>query len=100
MSKVAIENIDGTTVEIDVEQFKAYQTEAFEYLREEAVQKNNFKESVETIAETVKLDKKVLTKYFKSKFKEQTKEASALGELFAALDDATEEVLEVSGGAE
>lgn len=92
---VIIENIDGTSVEIDVELFKEYQTRAFEFLREEAVQKNNFKEEVETMADTVKLDKKVLTKYLKAKFKEQTKEASALGNLFDALDDATEEVLVV-----
>jgi hypothetical protein len=92
---VIIENIDGTSVEIDADLFKQYQSEAFEYLREEAEQKSNFKEAVETIAETTKLDKKVLTKYFKTKFKEKTKEASALGEMFAALDQATEEILNV-----
>lgn len=95
MSKVQIENIDGSIVEIDVEQFKAYQEEAFEYLREEANQKFNFKEAVETIAETTKLDKKVLTKYFKQKFKEKTKEQSALGDMFAQLDEATEEILTI-----
>ena len=66
-----------------------------EYLKEEAEQKRNFKEAVETIAETTGIDKKVLTKYFKQKFKEKTKEQSALGEIFAQLDEATEESLKI-----
>lgn len=92
---VVIQNIDGNSVEIDIDQFKAYQEEAFEYLKEEAEQKRSFKESVETIAETTGIDKKVLTKYFKQKFKEKTKEQSALGEIFAQLDEATEESLNI-----
>lgn len=90
MAKVAIANTDGSTVEVDVELFKGYQQEAFSYLEEEAAQKEKLKEVIETLAETTGLDKKVLTKYIKQKFKDATKEQTVLGEFFAALDDATE----------
>lgn len=88
MSKIAIKNTDGATVEIDVELFKGYQEEAFEYLRQEADQKANFKDAVETLADTIGVDKKVLTKYIKQRFKDATKEQTVLGEFFASLDDA------------
>lgn len=89
MSEVAIE-IGSNTVEVNVEVFKGYQEEVFGYLNAEAEAKKNFKEAVETVAETTGIDKKVLTKYFKAKYKAKTKEQSELGEVFAALDEATE----------
>lgn len=88
MSKVVVE-IGGTSIELDAELLKEYKKEAFGYLEAEANSKSDFKNAIEAQAETLGIDKKILTKYIKSAFKDATKEQSELGEIFAALDDAT-----------
>ena len=97
MSKVQIETPDGTS-ELDAELLKEYREEAFTYLEDEAEAKKAFKEAVEAQAEVLKISKKLLSKYLKASFKAKTKEARELGELFAALDEATEEKLEIVRG--
>lgn len=94
MSKVQIE-INGEVLELDAGLLKAYRDESFEYLKEEAVQKLNFKDGIEAQSETLGIDKKLWSKYVKSAFKAKTKEARELGTAFAALDEATEEVLKI-----
>lgn len=96
MTKVLIETPEGT-VELDVAALKVYKNEAFTILGEEAKAKKDFKEAMEAQAEALGIGKKEWSKYIKTAFKEQTKEQSVLGELFAQLDEATEEVLQVSG---
>lgn len=93
---IEIETPDGP-VEIDVELLKGYRLEAFEILGREAKAKADFKEAIEAQAEALGIEKKYLSKYIKVSFKQQAKEQQALGDMFAALDEATEEVLEVSG---
>lgn len=85
---VNIELPDGTTVEVDSAVLIGYRDECFEFLREEADQKRNFKDAIEAQAETLGIDKKYLGKWIKQAFKAKTKETSALGELFSALDEA------------
>jgi Fe-S cluster assembly ATPase SufC len=89
MSKVQIE-IDGEAVEIDGELLKEYREESFEFLRKEAEAKRDFKDAVEAQAETLGIDKKILTKYLKSAFKAKTKEQSELGKVFEALDEVSQ----------
>jgi predicted solute-binding protein len=48
--------------------------------------KTEFKEMITAASEKTGLPKKVLSKYFKARFKEATKEAAEEGEVFAALD--------------
>lgn len=93
MSNKVIVEIAGTSVELDLDLLKAYKEEAFGYLNAEADAKNDFKEAVETQAETFGIDKKILTKYLKAAFKDATKAQSELGEIFAALDGAAEEAI-------
>ena len=88
-----IEMPNGESVELDIELFKGYRDESFAFLKAEAEAKRDFKDAVEAQAETLGIDKKILTKYFKAAFKMKTKETSTLGETFAALDEATEEIL-------
>lgn len=92
MSKVNIE-ISGETVELDAELLKGYRDEAFEILRKEAEAKRDFKDAMELQAEALGISKKLLTKYLKASYKAKTKEARELGDLFTALDEATEEIL-------
>lgn len=92
---ISISTINGP-VTINAELFQNYVNEAFEYLDEiEELkgklkeQKDLLKEVVETVAETTKLDKKVVAKYFTARHEESTKATKELGELFSALDEAT-----------
>jgi hypothetical protein len=95
MSKmVTIETPDGV-IELDADLLNGYRTEAFEFLREEAEQKRNFKDAVEAQAETLGISKKLLTKYLKASFKAKTKEARELGDLFTQLDEATKVILKI-----
>lgn len=94
MSKVQIE-INGEVLELDARVLRGYRDEAFEFLREEAEQKANFKDAIEAQSEALGIDKKLWGKYVKSAAKAKTKEASELGTAFAALDEATEEILKI-----
>lgn len=51
----------------------------------------DFKEVVEEAAEKTKLEKKVVSKFFKARFADKTKDVVKDGELFAALNQAVDE---------
>lgn len=95
MSTVTIEMPDGETIELDADLLREYREESFGYLKKEAEAKAEFKDAIEAQAETLGIDKKFLAKYIKASYKAKTNEAKALGELFTALDDATDEKLEI-----
>lgn len=82
---MSIVTIDNATIDSRV--FTGYYQESHRILDQIRELTLDYKELVETIAETTKLDKKVVSKYFKSKFKEQTKEAKVLGDMFEKLDE-------------
>lgn len=92
---ITISTINGPAT-INAELFQGYVSEAFEYLdaieelkRKLKDQKDLLKGVVETVAETTKLDKKIVAKYFTARHEESTKATKELGELFTALDEAT-----------
>lgn len=94
MAQVTIDTPDGP-VQIDGNLLREYVEEGFEILKEEAKQKQLFKEAIELQAETLKLKKGLLTKYVKAAFKAKTKEARELGTTFEQLDAAVEEKLKI-----
>lgn len=83
---VAIKLDDDTTAVIYPEMFAGYYLEASGYLGEEVKAKAKFKEVVETVAETTKLGKRVVSKYFKAKYKASTNVDQEIGRVFAELD--------------
>ena len=87
MSKKILHIGDAT---VDVELLRGYTAEAGGHLLKQSSYKTQFDEVVEAAADATKLEKKVLSAYFKARFKEQTKEASERGALFEALDEALE----------
>jgi uncharacterized protein (UPF0335 family) len=89
MTTIAIQTTEGT-VNVNAELLRTYYTEASELLKNEADAKEQFKDAIEAQAEALGVDKKVLTKYFKARFKEATKEASQQGKVFEQLDEAFE----------
>ena len=95
MTKVTVAMPDGVSIELDADLLREYREEAFGYLKKEAVAKSEFKDAMEAQAETLGIEKSLLTKYIKACYKAKTNEAKELGELFAALDDATDETLEI-----
>ena len=50
----------------------------------------DFKELLEEVTEKTKLDKKVVSKFFKARFADKTKQVVKEGEVFAALNDAVD----------
>jgi len=91
MTQQTITGPDGERVEIDADLFKASKERAFEFLKEEAEQKGNFKDEVDTIAEVTGLTKGFVSKYFKTSYKAETEKAKLLGDAFASLDEATDD---------
>jgi hypothetical protein len=94
MKKITIETGEGN-ITIDAELLKEYRQRAFETLKAQDEAKLEFKEEVDAAAdgaESTTVEKKVLVKilgkYFKAAYKDSTKEAKELGEVFAALDEA------------
>ena len=85
---ISISAPDGGSATIDSKLFTAYLQEAFEMLEKIEETGKDFKEWVETVAETTKLDKKYVSKYAKARYKDSTKETTELGELFSSLDEA------------
>lgn len=83
---IAIKLDDDTTAVIQPELFAGYYLEASGYLGTEAKAKGEFKQVVETVAETTKLSKRVVSKYFKAKFKASTGVDQEIGRVFAELD--------------
>lgn len=84
---VTIETKNGQ-VTINSELLTGYIQEAFEHLTVKSEAEAMFKEVVETVAETTSLPKGVVSKYFKARFEEKTKDTKELGELFGKLDEA------------
>lgn len=90
MTKVTTIEVEGIPVTIDSDVFKGYTQESYGILRKIEILKEDHKYLVETVAETTKLDKKHVNKYFAARFKESTKEPKKQGELFDALDNVLE----------
>lgn len=49
--------------------------------------KDDLKEIIQEAADKNKMDKKLVAKYFKARYKAQTKEVAEQGVMFAAIDD-------------
>lgn len=49
--------------------------------------KDDIKEIIQEAADKNKMDKKLVAKYFKARYKAQTKEVAEQGVMFAAIDD-------------
>jgi predicted solute-binding protein len=76
---------------VDPKVMAGYYSEAATYLGQEAVAKADYKLVVETVAETTNLTKRVVSKYFKARYKEATKTDKEIGEVFEILDEALRE---------
>lgn len=72
--------------EFDPEVFTEYKKTAFEQLKAEAVAKVKFKDEVESLASATKLPKAVVAKYLKARYKDETKKATELAQLYEQLD--------------
>lgn len=81
-----IQTADGTA-KIDSKLFIGYNQEALEILEKISELQKDFKEVVETVAENTGLKKPKVSKYFKERFKDSTKQTTQVGELFAKLDE-------------
>lgn len=79
-------NTENGTATIDTKVFTAYTKESHDLLEQISELNKDFKELCETIAETTKLEKTVVSKYLKARHKESTKDAKALGDVFDVLD--------------
>lgn len=90
MTNVTTIVVDGVNVNIDSEVFQGYTSESFGILKRQEIIKEEFKLLVETVAETTKLKKAVVSKYLKARFNLSTKEPKVEGELFEALDNVLE----------
>lgn len=73
---------------VDIKLMRDYTAEALGHLDKQLSYKTQFDEVVGAAAEGTGLEKKLLSAYFKARFKEQTKEASLKGAAFEALDTA------------
>jgi len=82
---MSVTTINNATIDSRV--FTGYTQESYEILDKISELGKDFKELVETVAETTKLEKKVVSKYFKARFKEATKEPSELAVVFEQLDE-------------
>ena len=77
---------EAGAVTIESELFTGYSQEAHGILAKMANATEEYKYLVETISETTKLPKGVVSKYFKAKYNEKTAEATELGNVFEQLD--------------
>jgi predicted solute-binding protein len=82
---MSITNINNAVIDSKV--FTGYTQESYELLDKVSELNKDFKELVETVAETTGLEKKIVSKYLKARYKEQTKDASELGIVFDKLDE-------------
>lgn len=79
-------NTAAGNVTIDSRVFTGYTQEALKILDDISELNKDFKQLVETVAETTSLEKKVASKFFKARFKEATKAAKVEGDMFETLD--------------
>lgn len=70
------------------EEFVAFAQRAHQILDAENEAKLDYKDFIEDVAEKTKLNKKVLSKYFKARYKDKVVEQSKEAEEFAALKEA------------
>jgi predicted solute-binding protein len=84
-----IQLADGVAT-VDQELFQNYLKEAFEHLGAMEEAEDMFKEVVETVAETTKIKKSKVGKYFKERYAAKTKATKELGQLFEKLDEVVE----------
>lgn len=75
-------------VKIDTAQFTGFLQRALTVLDTAQEAALDFKEIVEEAATETKLDKKIVSKFFKARFKDSTKDVVKDGEMFTALIDA------------
>lgn len=85
-NKTTIE-VNGVAATFDHELMKGYLKEAFEHLDDVSEAQALFKEVVEAVADTTKLKKGKVAKYFKTKYKAKTSELKDEAELFGKLDE-------------
>jgi hypothetical protein len=90
MTKVTTFVVDGTNVTVAADVFTEYTQESYGILRKIEILNEEFKELVEVVSDTTKLDKKHVSKYLKARFKLSTKEPKAQAEIFEALDSVLE----------
>jgi predicted solute-binding protein len=88
MANVIHIEVAGKQVEIDAELFKGYRQEAFEHLDNKNEADAQFKEVVETVAETTGLKKGIVSKYLKDSHAAKTKALKDTAEVYGVLDDA------------
>lgn len=80
-------DINGVSVTIDSKVFLAYVQDSNRILDAIEELKKDFKEVVESVVESTKLEKKDVNKYLKAKYKLTTKEPKAQADLFEVLDE-------------
>ncbi len=88
--KIKFQLNDDTEVSIDPKLLKGYYVEAAKALKSEANAKAELKATIETVSETTKLPKALVSKYFKARYKEATAKDKEVGEVFVTLDEALE----------
>jgi len=77
-------------IEFDPEVLREYLVEAVGYLAAIDEPKEDLKAVIEAAAGATKLPKKVVSKYFKARYKAETAAQKAQGDLFAQLDEAVD----------
>ena len=80
---------DGT-IKVDAKLFAGYNKEALEVLEQISELTKDYKQIVLTVSENTGMKKSKASKYFKERFKESTKDVTAVGELFSVLDGVLE----------
>ncbi len=87
MSNVISLDVNGNTVTIDSKVFLEYSKRAYSIQQQIADLNQEFKDEVESAADGTGLEKKDVSRYFKARFKAETKKPKLEGELFSALDE-------------
>jgi len=85
-NKITLETSDGVAT-IDAKLFQGYNQEALDLLSEADGIMQNFKDVVETVAETTGLKKATVSKFFKQRYADKIREGAATAELFEQLED-------------
>ena len=86
MTKVV--TIDNAT--FDVAKLTQFMQRAHNLLDEQQVLKEDYKQLVSDVEQETKLPKKVVNKFFKSRFADKTKEVVKEGSIFEALNEAVD----------
>ena len=84
---ISITNPDGTNTTIDSDAFQSFWNDAREQLLEEAAAKQSFKDIVKDFADDVKIKPAVLSKYAKTRLKQEIKKLRDQVEIFEKFDE-------------